>query len=141
MVRIITCWCLARYTQWVLVPPGGEAGQQPGPVSPEAEVRGLLLVCSYVSYNHFHLFSVTPVAAVYNCNWACRFSVPFVHGFANHCCAMKTDRKPNSSLYLVRHLARVCGHTPCENAHRLHQRPVIALFPLYYHGSCYLPPL
>lgn len=42
MVRIITCWCLARYTQWVLVPPQGEGGSQQGPVSPEAEVRELL---------------------------------------------------------------------------------------------------
>lgn len=40
MVRIITCWCLARYTQWVLLPPGGELTGQPGPVAPEAEVRG-----------------------------------------------------------------------------------------------------
>lgn len=46
MVRIITCWCLARYTQWVLLPPGGELTGQPGPVSPEAEVRGRLLIGS-----------------------------------------------------------------------------------------------
>lgn len=43
MVRIITCWCLARYTQWVLLPPGGGgdnlAQHPPGPIAPEAEVR------------------------------------------------------------------------------------------------------
>jgi hypothetical protein len=44
MVRIITCWCLARYTQWVLLPPGGEiTGGQPGAVAPEAEVSS----CSF----------------------------------------------------------------------------------------------
>jgi hypothetical protein len=45
MVRIITCWCLARYTQWVLLPPGGDLAQ-PGPVAPEAEVSWL--PCLYV---------------------------------------------------------------------------------------------
>jgi len=43
MVRIITCWCLARYTQWILQPPQGEGGPQQVPVSPEAEVRELLV--------------------------------------------------------------------------------------------------
>jgi hypothetical protein len=43
MVRIITCWCLARYTQWVLLPPGGEPQQHPGQqqppqIAPENEV-------------------------------------------------------------------------------------------------------
>jgi hypothetical protein len=41
MVRIITCWCLSRYVQWVLLPPGS-ADLGPGAplprVAPENEV-------------------------------------------------------------------------------------------------------
>lgn len=44
MVRIITCWSLSRYIQWVLLPPGSEvphtAQGQPPAIKPENEVRG-----------------------------------------------------------------------------------------------------
>lgn len=45
MVRIITCWCLSRYVQWVLLPPGNEDFARRDPhtapprVAPENEVR------------------------------------------------------------------------------------------------------
>jgi hypothetical protein len=48
MVRIITCWCLARYTQWVLLPPGGGGEGPPPPVPPEAEVSSCLLLVWFV---------------------------------------------------------------------------------------------
>ncbi|KAF8063844.1 TRN1 [Scenedesmus sp. PABB004] len=39
MVRIITCWSLSRYVQWVLLPPGSEPPRDGGPaaVAPENE--------------------------------------------------------------------------------------------------------
>jgi hypothetical protein len=55
MVRIITCWCLARYTQWVLVPPGSEPPQQQQQqqqqqqapqIAPENEVCVCVCVCA-----------------------------------------------------------------------------------------------
>jgi hypothetical protein len=41
MVRIITCWCLSRYVQWVLLPPGSAEpahGASLPRITPENEV-------------------------------------------------------------------------------------------------------
>jgi hypothetical protein len=125
MVRIITCWCLARYTQWVLLPPGGGGEGPPGPVPPEAEVSRnfgstrvcplsvLCVVCA--SCTAMYHLSVLCVVLCLCTTCPCQYNSPSLHfdmcrlcNSLQHNAATTLTHGPGALVCFLLHDCRPC---------------------------------